>query len=47
MNCLAGVEVKVRFEVITADEFSALYAPCSKIRRMLIASINTAKKNAE
>ena len=34
-------------EVITAEEFDKLYAQCSKIRRMLVASITTAKKNAD
>jgi len=31
---------------ISDSEFSELFASCSKIRRLLIASINTAKTNA-
>lgn len=32
---------------ITADKHKALFARCSKIRKMLIASITTAKKNLD
>ena len=31
--------------MITSDEYVALFAQCSKIRRLLIASITTAKEN--
>ena len=34
-----------RSDVITKDEFEKLIVKCNKIRRMLIASINTAKTN--
>ncbi len=33
--------------MITADEYSELYAKCSKLRRLLVASISTAKKTKE
>ena len=33
--------------IISEAEYDTLYSQCSKIRRMLISSINTAKKNAE
>ena len=33
-------------KMITDDEYSQMFAKCSKIRTLLIASINTAKKNA-
>ena len=33
--------------MITAGEYDALFAQCSKIRRLLIASITTAKANKE
>lgn len=33
-------------EVISDNEFSDMFAQCSKIRKMLIASVTTAKKNA-
>ena len=31
--------------MITASEYTELYAKCSKIRRLLIASVTTAKEN--
>ena len=34
-------------EIITGEEFDRLHAQCGKIRKILIASINTAKKAAE
>ena len=33
--------------MITESEYAALFAPCSKIRRLLIASITTAKNKKE
>lgn len=33
--------------MITADEYDNLYSQCSKIRKLLIASITTAKANKE
>ena len=33
--------------VLTDEEFQYLYAQCSRIRRLLIASINTARNHAE
>ena len=32
-------------KIITSEEYDDLYNKCSKIRKLLIASINTAKKN--
>lgn len=32
-------------KMITEDEFANMFDKCSKIRKLLIASINTAKKN--
>ena len=34
-------------EIITGAEFEDLHAQCGKIRKILIASINTAKKAAD
>lgn len=34
-------------EMLTEQEHKRLYAQCSKIRKILTASIMTAKKNAE
>ena len=34
-------------ELLTDDEYKALYNACSKIRRLLIASLNTAKENGQ
>ena len=34
-------------KIINDEEFTALYAKCSKIRKLLTASITTAKKNSE
>ena len=34
-------------EMITKGEYDAAYSQCSKIRKLLIASITTAKKNTE
>ena len=33
--------------MITSDEYDTLYSRCSKIRIMLISSINTAKENSK
>ena len=33
--------------IITDEEYTDMFAQCSKIRKLLIASITTAKKNAE
>ena len=33
--------------IITDEEFTDMFAQCSKIRKLLIASITTAKKNSE
>ena len=33
--------------IITANEYDEIYAQCSKIRKLLIASITTAKNNQE
>ncbi len=33
--------------ILTDEEFTDMYGQCSKIRKLLIASITTAKKNAE
>ena len=33
--------------MITEDEYNSLFAQCSKIRKLLIASITTAKRNKE
>ena len=41
------LELLYRTSYITDDEFKALDAACAGIRVMLIASINTAKKNQE
>ena len=32
-------------DIVSDDEFAEMYAQCSKIRTMLIASVNTAKKS--
>ncbi len=32
-------------KLLTDEEYDALYAACSKIRRLLVASLNTAKGN--
>ena len=32
-------------EIVTDEEYAAMFAQCSKIRKMLIASVTTAKKN--
>lgn len=34
-------------KMITEDEYTEMYDKCSKIRKLLIASINTAKNNKE
>ena len=34
-------------KIVTDEEYEKMFAQCSKIRKMLIASITTAKKNAE
>ena len=34
-------------KIVSDDEYADMFAKCSKIRKMLIASITTAKKNAE
>ena len=39
------LELLVRVEAISADEYKTLQNECGSIRRMLIASINTAKTN--
>ena len=41
------LELLYRTNYITDDEFKALDAACAGIRVMLIASLNTAKKNRE
>jgi len=33
--------------IITDDEYSKMFSQCSKLRKLLIASITTAKRNAE
>ena len=33
--------------IITDDEYGKMFSQCSKLRKLLIASITTAKKNAE
>lgn len=33
--------------IITEEEYKSMYAKCSKIRKLLIASITTAKQNRE
>jgi len=32
-------------EIITEEEYTAMYDKCSKIRKLLIASVSTAKNN--
>ena len=34
-------------KILTHEEFTEMFAQCSKIRKLLIASITTAKKNSE
>lgn len=34
-------------QIITHTEYSEMFAKCSKLRKMLIASITTAKKNSK
>ena len=40
------LEIFYESEYIAKDEFDKFYADCSKIRKMLAASIKTAKNNA-
>ena len=41
------LDVLHKSDCITDEEYKSLNVPCGKIRRMLIASINTAKKRIE
>ena len=40
------LDVFYQAEMITQEEYKALIAECSKIRRILVASVNTAKAHA-
>ena len=39
------LDIFCRTDIITNEEYDELFKKCSKIRKMLIASINTAKEN--
>ena len=39
------LEIFHETEMITDEEYSSMYAKCSKIRKMLISSVTTAKAN--
>ena len=41
------LEVFHAADIITGEEFNKLHSQCGKIRKILIASINTAKKAAD
>ena len=41
------LELFAKAEIVDKDIIKVLYNKCGKIRRLLIASINTAKKNKE
>ena len=41
------LEIMHEAAILTDEEYQDLYAQCSKIRRMLIASINTARNHKE
>ena len=40
------LEIFKETEIITEAEYKTLYSQCSKIRKLLISSITTAKKNS-
>lgn len=40
------LEILVKTEMINQDVFKTLYANCGAIRRMLVASVNTAKSGS-
>ena len=41
------MELFVRAEIVPAEQMRPLYQQCGTIRRMLVASINTAKKTVQ
>ena len=41
------MELFVRAEIVPAEQMRPLYQQCGTIRRLLVTSINTAKKNTK